>query len=506
MPSPRFARSPPGSASVFSTTSCASPPPPTRSSSTCARASAGTTRRCTARATCDARCASCALAGRGWPPYGTDRHVFGSLVDELLVACLSEAPPADLVARLAGISDEEWELLARLADWHGVAPLLLRRLQCLASTPAIPAGAAARLRDSHHRTAMRNMLWLRELARLLRELGCRGIDVIVLKGAYLASAVYGDPALRGMKDVDLLVRRRDLANAYRALLEIGSGASEIPDLEAGAEMECARHHHLPPVVMPNAGPVEMHWSITQPGEPVAIDMNGVWERASETRIAGARAMAMAPDDLLLHLSVHAALQHRFRMRLRHLCDIAVTLTRFRDRIDWDRLAVVANASGASRFVYCSLRVAESVLGAPVSPTGVNKLARKTADEAIIPIVREYFLAASLELPAAYRAARDAQGLVQKAGIVLKSIVPAPSRLRVIYGLPARARSVYLYYPVRLADLVARRGRVLVEMARGSARFRLTLRREEIATQIDRWVDRGEGGVRGEGRPPCICPD
>ena len=415
--------------------------------------------------------------------------MFASLIDELLVACLSEAPPPDLVRRLAGISDEEWELLARLADWHGVAPLLLRRLQCLAPSPAIPAGAAARLRDSHHRIARRNMLRLRELARLLRELGSRGIDVVVLKGAYLASAVYGDLALRDMKDVDVLVRRRDLADAYRALLELGCGASALPDLEADVEVECARHHHLPPVIMPNASPVEMHWSITPPGDPVAIDMDGVWERASETRIAGARAMAMAPDDLLLHLSVHAALQHRFRMRQRHLCDIAVTLTRFRERIDWDRLAVVANASGASRFVYCSLRVAESVLGAPVSPTGVNKLARKTVDEAIIPIVREYFLAASMELPVAYRAAREAQGPVRKAGIIFKSIVPAPARLRAIYGLPARARSVYFYYPVRLADLVARRGRALVEMARGSARFRLTLRREEIATQIDRWVER-----------------
>jgi hypothetical protein len=170
----------------------------------------------------------------------------------------------------------------------------------------------------------------------------------------------------------------------------------------------------------------------------------------------------------------------------------VTLMRFRDRIDWNRLVAITNASGASRFVYCSLRVAESVLGAPVSPTGMERLARKAEDEAIIPVVQEYFLAASLELPEAYRAARDAKGFVRKAGIVLKSIVPAPARLRAMYGLSPGARSVYFYYAVRVADLVARRGRVLVEMARGSARFRLTLRREEMAKQIDRWVDRGEG--------------
>jgi hypothetical protein len=133
-----------------------------------------------------------------------------------------------------------------------------------------------------------------------------------------------------------------------------------------------------------------------------------------------------------------------------------------------------------------------LLGAQVPAAAVDRLARKTADEAIVPVVREYFLGASLELPLAYRAAREAQGLVQKAAIVLRSIAPAPARLRAMYGLPPRARSVYLYYPVRVASFVARRGRVLAEMARWSARFRLTLRREEMAKQIDRWVDRVEG--------------
>ena len=428
------------------------------------------------------------MARRGRPrsPNGSGRRVLDRRIDELLVACLSLEPAPDLGTRLAGLSDGEWELLARLADWHRVAPLVLRRLNGLALTRDIPALAAARLRDSHQRTAMRNMARLRELARLLRGLGQHGIDVVVLKGAYLASAVYDDPALRDMSDVDVLVRRCDLANAYRVLLELGNGAGV--DLEREVEVECARHHHLPPVALSGAGPVEMHWNLTLPGDPVAIDMNGLWERAGEMRIAGACAKELAPDDLLIHLSLHAALQHRFRMRLRHLCDIAVTLTRFRDRIDWDRLAAVANASGASRFVFCTLRVAESVLGAPVSEAGVDRLARKAADEAIVPVVREYFLAASLELPETYRAARDAQGLARKAGIVFRSIAPAPARMRAMYGLPPRTLSVFLYYPVRVANLVARRGRVLVEMARGSARFRLTLEREEMAKQIDRWVD------------------
>jgi hypothetical protein len=94
---------------------------------------------------------------------------------------------------------------------------------------------------------------------------------------------------------------------------------------------------------------------------------------------------------------------------------------------------------------------------------------------------------------AYRAAREAPGFARKLGVVLNSIAPAPARLRAMYGLAPRARSVFLYYPIRVADLLARRGRVLVEMALGSARFRLTLQREEMAKQIDRWVDQGDGG-------------
>lgn len=423
------------------------------------------------------------------PPPWRERPVFDSRIDEMLVASLNESPTPSLVARLARLSPEEWELLARLADWHAVGPLLLRRLTSLVPAPAIPADAAARLRSSHQRTALRNMMRHRALSRVMRRLGDRGIDVMILKGAYLATAVYGDPALRDMRDMDILVRRRDVGDAYRALLEFGHDGHAL--LESEVEAECARFHHLPPVKLQGAPPVEVHWSITPPGFPVTIDMDGVWQRATEARVSGVRVMAMAPDDLLLHLSLHAALQHRFRMRLRHLCDIAVTITRFRDTIDWDRLAAVAKASAASRYVYCALRVAESVLGAPLPPAAVDRLARTAVDEAIVPVVRDYFLAASLELPQAYRAAREARGFSRKAETVLRSIVPAPARMRAMYGLPPRGLSVYFYYPVRIADLVARRGRVLLEMARGSDRFRLTLRREAMATRIDRWVDHGE---------------
>ena len=405
-------------------------------------------------------------------------------VDALLVACLGVGPEPRLAERLAGLSDAQWAALADLASWHGVAPILVRRLARLDPRPEVPAEVDRGLRDAQQRTALQNMRRFRELAQIVRALGDLGIDVILLKGAHLATTVYGDPGLRMMKDIDLLVRRTDLEGAQRALLELGYGPADRPDIEE----ECARHHHLPPFTKAGASAVEVHWTIAPPGGTIAVDPTALWQRAAAVRVAGLPAMALSDEDLLVHLSLHAALQHRFRMRQRHLCDIAVTVQARRDRIDWERLAAIANAANAGRFVYCTLRVAESVLGADVPRAALARLERGPEDEQVVPVVRRYFLGASLDLPPAYRAAREAQGLAGKVRVLLRSIAPAPSRLRAMYGLPPRSRAVYLYYPVRLADLIVRRGRVMLAVARDSDRFRLTLERDEIAKRIDHWVE------------------
>ena len=61
--------------------------------------------------------------------------------------------------------------------------------------------------EGHYlRNQLRNLRLFGHVASLLERLGAEAIDVIVLKGAYLAQSVYADPAVRAMADADLLIR------------------------------------------------------------------------------------------------------------------------------------------------------------------------------------------------------------------------------------------------------------------------------------------------------------
>ena len=63
-----------------------------------------------------------------------------------------------------------------------------------------------------------------------------GVPFLVLKGAALAHLVYGDPRLRPMRDVDLLIRKADAGRALDVLTRCGfrPGGIAVP----------SRHHHL----------------------------------------------------------------------------------------------------------------------------------------------------------------------------------------------------------------------------------------------------------------------
>ena len=117
---------------------------------------------------------------------------------ELLGSLLGNAPDARVDAHA-------WDALTDLAIHERVAPLLSQQLE---APDDVRDGARQKLRGELYNTCAFNLVLYRELARLLE--GAPG-EVVILKGAALATSMYDDPAHRPMSDIDVLVRREDLA-------------------------------------------------------------------------------------------------------------------------------------------------------------------------------------------------------------------------------------------------------------------------------------------------------
>src|SRR3954451_2652105 len=109
--------------------------------------------------------------------------------------------------------------LATAAEQHGLDPLVLAHIE--RTGLAIPEDIRARLRarttQHAHAAAVRG----RVLANVRRAMAQATEPVLVLKGAALAHLVYGDPGLRPMRDVDLLVPTADTRRAVDLLTRCG---------------------------------------------------------------------------------------------------------------------------------------------------------------------------------------------------------------------------------------------------------------------------------------------
>jgi hypothetical protein len=127
--------------------------------------------------------------------------------ERLLIACARRClPPVQrnglntLVA-----SPLRWDRVVYQAQWYGITALVFHHLRGLESRDMVPAQAMGQLKATYLANWAKNTHSRAELRRVLDVLKEQEIPVILLKGAALAEAVYGDVGLRPMSDLDLLV-------------------------------------------------------------------------------------------------------------------------------------------------------------------------------------------------------------------------------------------------------------------------------------------------------------
>jgi hypothetical protein len=206
-------------------------------------------------------------------PFKSRAHA--TSVGRQLAACLREEPTA-LAAQIAALTPAAADALVTQAGAHSVAPLLRQRLLELGLFAALPGPARARLDAAYVDSTARAMARYRELDRLLERFAAAAIPVIALKGIYLAKAVYAEPALRPMADMDLLFRVEDLEQAQAVLFALGYTR---PDKERPVGDYVGTGVHLPGFERDGGRRIEVHMAIESPAAPFTIDLDGIWQRA-----------------------------------------------------------------------------------------------------------------------------------------------------------------------------------------------------------------------------------
>jgi hypothetical protein len=274
----------------------------------------------------------------------------------------------------------DWELLLRGAETQGLEPLLCWHLS--EGTPeSVPGEVRDRLKARFALHARSNLLLAGEQVRVLGRLEAAGIAALAYKGPVLAEGLYGNLALREFSDLDILVEPQSVLRAQEALLGLGyrpalelSTRQQAASLRSGCELGFVSRE--------GAIAVELHWRIAPRhfcAEPPASELLA---RAQWASVGGARMRTLAPEDLLLALSVHAA-KHLWH-GLGWICDIS-ELLRASPALDWAKVEGRAQKLGLRRLLYLPLQLASEALGAPL-PAEVR--AGMAADPEVQALARE----------------------------------------------------------------------------------------------------------------------
>lgn len=266
-----------------------------------------------------------------------------------------------------------WEGHFARARKLGIDSIIYYQMKQEGMLSQIPEEVQARWKARFYWSQVRNMKRFGRLKDVLRVFFREDIPVIALKGAVLAELVYPQKALRPMADVDLLVHEEDLNKAEQLLVSLGFRANE--DDHSREWYRNCHHHIVPYVSRDNSLVIELHYELIDLKAPVKILAQDLWERSRQVDIAGVPCRILSPEDFLIHLSLHAAVDG-YLGKIKVLYDLAETIKFYQKELDWEKLLKLVQDYNISKYLYYAFWLTKVTLRAGVPTTVLDNLKSK----------------------------------------------------------------------------------------------------------------------------------
>jgi hypothetical protein len=279
-------------------------------------------------------------------------------------------------------SSLDWNEIIRLAEHHGVLPLVARNL--MEHARGLPPEIEHTFRSAYELNLKRGLWFAAELARIIRHLNRRQAEhrqaehpqtdrqqfpVLPFKGPILAQSLYGDPGLRSFSDLDLLISSADFKGAKQALAEIGySPAKKFTPAVERFWLQNGYEQSFNGVAGDNL--VELQWALLPQLYAVDLKVEDLLARSGPVVVVGCQMRCLSPEDSLTVLSLHAA-KHLWG-RLIWLVDIAGTLRA--GNTDYGLVFSNARSLGIARILGVTFWLVKNVLHAELPDAAEEMIA------------------------------------------------------------------------------------------------------------------------------------
>lgn len=296
--------------------------------------------------------------------------------DRLLLKLIFGGACRDILLQFSpGFPD--WDYIVETAISEGIAGVLFYNIKKSNLEKMMPVDTYQYLHRLYNSNLMKNMSMLGELKEILGRFKDEGIPFIMLKGIALAEHIYPAIAMRGMTDIDILVKKDSLQkvdkclSSFRCFPRDSSAARAVKNpvgylasLDYRRDVSSLSFH--------------IHWHLVNTSVPAymfasQIDMERIWKMSVPAMIADVEARILSPSHLIIYLCEHALrIGHSFD-RLILIYDIFQSIKTCEKSVDWDFIIKESRDFNLSRLLYFSLTIVRDYSSLRIPDKVINSL-------------------------------------------------------------------------------------------------------------------------------------
>jgi len=283
-------------------------------------------------------------------------------------------------ARLTRPGDLNWTRVVEIGRSNRMQAVLHGILSATGQVGALPPDVRELLDADMAKQQETAAILGEALKQYLHLAAARGLETVVLKGLSLSLNIYGSATMRPGGDIDLLLRRSQIAGSLAILDEMGLGRW-WPNLLDDAYYD--RHHlHQQRCSQDLAVWFEPHWALDHPYTLLTIDYEAMMDRTTPGELLGQPVRDQDPSDLLLSVALHLV-KHAVYLpsvlgrpdlariiladgMLVNYLDAAEVIKAKAADMDWPQTVALAKQWGATEILGSVLWVCREYLEAPVS--------------------------------------------------------------------------------------------------------------------------------------------
>ena len=313
---------------------------------------------------------------------------------ELILCCSRSRLDPNVTERIKHLLSQniDWDYVLRVTINQKIWPLVYKSLNVVCPE-AVPKDVLHILFKHALSTKEKNTFLTKELADIFGLLRKARIPSIPFKGLAVALGVYGDPSLRYVGDLDILIQGRDVPAVKNILLSSRFSTYETAPLTGSQEISYIQANMMTELEFFKRekenwkSVIDLHWRISGYHFPVQLDFDFFSDRLVPIQFANESVLSPCPEDILLYLCVNGHMDQW--SPLKQLCDIN-ELIRLLQSNGLERVIERANRSNFKRMVIHPLLLANYLLGAPLPMYLIKRLETDPISKTFARLGRDQF--------------------------------------------------------------------------------------------------------------------